>query len=42
VLALHAADPLSFQVTEMSLDRADEAQRAVRAGGLRGRIALVP
>jgi D-arabinose 1-dehydrogenase-like Zn-dependent alcohol dehydrogenase len=42
VLALHAAEPLSFQVTEMSLDRADEAQRAVRAGGLRGRIALVP
>jgi len=43
LLALHAEAPLSFTPHEvMALSRADEAQRLVRAGGLRGRIVLVP
>jgi len=43
VFGLHAADPFKFVIHgEMPLERADEAQRAVRAGGLRGRIVLLP
>jgi acryloyl-coenzyme A reductase len=42
VLALHAAEPLAASVETWSLDRADEAQRRVRAGGLCGRLTLVP
>jgi D-arabinose 1-dehydrogenase-like Zn-dependent alcohol dehydrogenase len=41
VLAMHAAEPFRFAVAHtMPLARADEAQRLVRAGGLRGRIVL--
>jgi D-arabinose 1-dehydrogenase-like Zn-dependent alcohol dehydrogenase len=43
LLALHARTPLSFPKHEvMGLSRADEAQRLVQAGGLKGRIVLVP
>jgi alcohol dehydrogenase/propanol-preferring alcohol dehydrogenase len=43
VLALHAARPFHFAIARtMPLARADEAQRLVRAGGLRGRIVLEP
>jgi D-arabinose 1-dehydrogenase-like Zn-dependent alcohol dehydrogenase len=40
VLGLHAKEPFRFDVQRMPLTRADEAQRLVRAGGLRGRIVL--
>jgi D-arabinose 1-dehydrogenase-like Zn-dependent alcohol dehydrogenase len=43
LFTLHAKAP--FQVTidrELPLSKAEEAQRLVRAGGLRGRIVLVP
>jgi len=40
---LHNAAPFELSLhAELPLDRADEAQRAVHAGGLRGRIVLVP
>jgi acryloyl-coenzyme A reductase len=43
VLEMHAARPFDFPITEvMSLSRADEAQRRVKAGGLEGRLVLVP
>lgn len=43
VLALHAERRFHFAVARtMPLSRADEAQRLVRAGGLRGRIVLEP
>ena len=43
VLAMHAERPFDFPIARtMPLERADEAQRLVRAGGLRGRIVLVP
>ncbi len=42
VLAMHAATPFRFVVRRMPLARADEAQRLVRAGGVRGRIVLEP
>jgi len=43
VLALHAERPFDFPLARaMPLERADEAQRLVRAGGLRGRIVLEP
>jgi D-arabinose 1-dehydrogenase-like Zn-dependent alcohol dehydrogenase len=41
VLAMHASRPFRFAIDRtMPLSRADEAQRLVRAGGLRGRIVL--
>ena len=43
LLALHAAAPLRFVVARtMPLAEADQAQRLVKAGGLRGRIVLEP
>lgn len=43
VLALHAAAPFALVVAERApLSRADEAQRRLRAGGVVGRIVLVP
>ena len=43
LLELHAVKPLNLALLRdrvWPLSRADEAQRAVRAGGLRGRIVL--
>jgi D-arabinose 1-dehydrogenase-like Zn-dependent alcohol dehydrogenase len=43
VLALHEKQPLKVPIhAELDLARADEAQHLVNAGGLRGRIALIP
>ena len=43
VLAMHAERPFDFPIARtMALESADEAQRLVRAGGLRGRIVLEP
>lgn len=43
VIELHRADPFRFAVhAREPLEHADAAQRAVKAGGLRGRIVLVP
>jgi acryloyl-coenzyme A reductase len=43
VLEMHAAQPFEVHIAEvMPLSRADEAQRRVRAGGLHGRMVLVP
>ena len=42
VLALHAARPLTMPITTMPLADADRAQRALVAGGVHGRIVLVP
>ena len=43
VLAMHAAKPFEFPVAGLlPLARADEAQRRVKAGGLQGRLVLVP
>ena len=43
VLALHAERPFHVPIARtMPLSEADAAQRLVRAGGLRGRIVLVP
>ena len=43
VLDLHQKHPFLIQIHEqMDLAQADRAQRLVRAGGLRGRIVLVP
>lgn len=43
VLALHAADPFKIQIHErVPLADADRAQRLVQAGGLQGRVVIVP
>ncbi len=43
VIALHRAQPFAFQVHACRpLQEADAAQRAVKEGGLRGRIVLTP
>ncbi len=43
LLELHREQPFRVQIEEqLGLDQADRAQRRVRAGGLRGRIVLVP
>jgi D-arabinose 1-dehydrogenase-like Zn-dependent alcohol dehydrogenase len=42
VLAMHAAAPFRFVVRSMPLAEADEAQRLVREGGVRGRIVVEP
>ncbi len=43
LLQLHARHPFAVHVDRtLPLDSADEAQRLVRAGGLRGRIVLAP
>jgi acryloyl-coenzyme A reductase len=43
VLAMHTATPFDFPIADvLSLSRADEAQRRVKAGGLHGRLVLVP
>jgi D-arabinose 1-dehydrogenase-like Zn-dependent alcohol dehydrogenase len=43
VLAMHAERPFEIVIAAVvPLSRADEAQRRVRAGGLEGRIVLVP
>jgi D-arabinose 1-dehydrogenase-like Zn-dependent alcohol dehydrogenase len=43
VFALHEARPFRVTIAEkLPLSRADEAQRRVRAGGLEGRLVLVP
>jgi acryloyl-coenzyme A reductase len=43
LLELHRARPLRIPIdAAMPLSRADEAQRRVRAGGLEGRVVLVP
>lgn len=43
VLAIHAQTPLAVPIhAQLPLARADEAQRMVRAGGVHGRIVLVP
>jgi D-arabinose 1-dehydrogenase-like Zn-dependent alcohol dehydrogenase len=43
VLALHAERPLALPIhARLPLDDADQAQRQVAAGGIRGRIVLVP
>jgi D-arabinose 1-dehydrogenase-like Zn-dependent alcohol dehydrogenase len=43
VLAMHAERPFDFPIARtMPLEKADEAQRLIRAGGLRGRIVLEP
>lgn len=43
VLELHAKKPFSIEIhEELDLADADRAQRMVQAGGLRGRIVLVP
>ncbi len=43
VLGLHRKHPFDFHIhASMKLDEADAAQRAVKAGGLRGRIVLEP
>jgi D-arabinose 1-dehydrogenase-like Zn-dependent alcohol dehydrogenase len=43
VLALHGEKPFAFPIARtMPLEKADEAQRLIRAGGLRGRIVLQP
>lgn len=43
LLALHAESPLRFEIADsLPLSAADEAQRRLRAGGLQGRLVLVP
>jgi acryloyl-coenzyme A reductase len=43
VLALHRASPLHFAIDRtLPLARAEDAQRLVRTGGLRGRVVLQP
>jgi D-arabinose 1-dehydrogenase-like Zn-dependent alcohol dehydrogenase len=43
VLALHEAKPFSIAIARvLPLERADEAQRMLRAGGVDGRFVLVP
>jgi D-arabinose 1-dehydrogenase-like Zn-dependent alcohol dehydrogenase len=43
LLASHAAKPFCVAIDRvLPLSRADEAQRAVRAGGLEGRVVVVP
>ncbi|MDH3653503.1 MAG: zinc-binding dehydrogenase [Myxococcales bacterium] len=43
VLELHAEKPFSIEIHEkLDLEQADRAQRMVQAGGLHGRIVLVP
>ena len=43
LLASHAAQPFRVAIDRvLPLGRADEAQRAVRAGGLEGRVVVVP
>ncbi len=43
VLRLHETRPFQFPIARtLPLDQADEAQKLVRAGGLRGRIVLEP
>jgi D-arabinose 1-dehydrogenase-like Zn-dependent alcohol dehydrogenase len=43
VLHMHAERPFDFPIARtMPLESADEAQRLVRGGGLRGRIVLEP
>ena len=43
VLALHARAPFAFQIAdELPLADADAAQRRLRAGGLQGRLVLIP
>lgn len=43
VLQLHATEPFQLVIhATLPLERADEAQRLVHAGGLRGRIVLLP
>jgi hypothetical protein len=43
VLDLHRASPFEVQIQQaLPLAEAERAQRLVRAGGLRGRIVLVP
>jgi len=43
VLALHDAKPFTVAIDRvLPLSQADAAQRLVRAGGLKGRIVLVP
>ena len=43
VLALHAEKPFSIPIHEqLELEQADRAQRMVQAGGLQGRLVLVP
>ncbi|HEY3820665.1 MAG TPA: alcohol dehydrogenase catalytic domain-containing protein [Polyangiaceae bacterium] len=43
VLAMHAERPFDFPIARtLPLEKADEAQRLVRAGGLRGRVVLEP
>jgi acryloyl-coenzyme A reductase len=43
LLDLHQKHPFLIQIhKQMDLAQADRAQRLVRAGGLRGRIVLVP
>jgi acryloyl-coenzyme A reductase len=43
VLAIHEARPFEFAIADLlPLARADEAQRRVKAGGLHGRLVLVP
>jgi D-arabinose 1-dehydrogenase-like Zn-dependent alcohol dehydrogenase len=43
LLDLHRRSPLSIRIDRvLPLSRADEAQRAVRTGGLRGRVVVVP
>ena len=43
LLALHAEKPFTMPIhASLPLSEADRAQRMVRAGGLRGRVVLVP
>jgi hypothetical protein len=43
VLAMHAAEPLRVPIhARLPVTEADRAQRMVAAGGLAGRIVLVP
>ena len=43
VVAMHAVSPFTIAVARVfPLHRADEAQRALRAGGVEGRYVLVP
>ncbi len=42
VIAMHEAAPFRFEIETVGLAEADAAQRRVRAGGLRGRLVIVP
>lgn len=42
VIAMHERSPFRFEIETVGIAKADAAQRRVRAGGLRGRLVIVP